>query len=681
MTFTADVQESFTPAPIHIGSVLGQRYELIKPIGSGAYGEVWQAHDLLNGHLEVAVKLLRCEHSSVEVRQRFARECSALELLMPHPHIVAIRARGTYQDQDYMVLELLNGQRLTDWIRGHCDSKLPSLTQVLDLFAQVCAGVAAAHQIKNPGPIIHRDLKPENVMLVPEPCNLWSGQTAKLLDFGMVRLGDLRRTAAGQQLGTPLYMAPEQIAGDETAIGPWSDVFSLGVMLVELLTLRPTGPEESSLRGLIARIGPRGLRQYLHHLRPDLPQELQAIVLRALAPQPAARFCDAHQLLNQLRMAFPWLDSGTRSSSEGVPVLGGRRRRTLMTTSALMLVVVAGPFLSSRLSSTAQAMFDLMRRPALLGQASVAGALFEPADPWSSALIETGGDQFHMGSTELEIDAVRDWCRRLFGPEGERECPPETLKRETPQRLVYVSPFAIEQTEVSNGQLAHWLNSQSGLTLKVDPKSSLTEPRWVMRGKTYLVDLYPVQGAVKSLRYRAGRYRAEPGTEELPAVQVSWYAAQAYCESIGRRLPTEAEWEYAARTSDSHNYPWGPADPTCEGVVLARNQGSTCSQQRDFLRPVGVAAQDRSVQGVFHLAGNVAEWVQDAFTPTYASCAEPCRDPVVRDAKSGDSGVDYRIFRGGSWSLPLPTARSATRSRAAADVMAQTVGFRCAVSR
>lgn len=680
MTFTADVQESFTPTPIHAGSVLGQRYELIKPIGSGAYGEVWQAHDLLNGHLEVAVKLLRCEHSSEEVRQRFARECSALELLMPHPHIVAIRARGTYQDQDYMVMELLNGQRLSDWIRGHSESKLPSLTQVLDLFAQVCAGAAAAHQIKNPGPIVHRDLKPENVMLVPDPCNLWSGQTAKLLDFGMVRLGDLRRTAAGQQLGTPLYMAPEQIAGDETAIGPWSDVFSLGVMLVELLTLRPTGPEESSLRGLIARIGPRGLRQYLHHCRPDMPQELYAIVLRALAPQPAARFSDAHQLLSQLRTAFPWLDAGSRSSSEGLPALRSGRRRTLVATSALMLMMVGGPFLSSRLGSAAQAMFDLARGPAALGWTSVAGALFQGTDAWASTLIDTGGGQLHMGSTELEIDAVHDWCQRLFGASGEQECPIETLKRETPQHLVYVSPFAIEQTEVSNRQLAHWLNTQSGLTQKVDPKSG--ELRAVMRGQQYWVDLYPVQGSVKSLQYRGGRYRAEPGTEDLPAVHVSWYAAQAYCESLGRRLPTEAEWEYAARTSDGHNYPWGSADPTCEGVVIARNPGNSCSHHKNVLSPVGFATQDRSLQGVLNLAGNVAEWVQDAFTPTYEPCgAEPCRDPLVRNSKYDDSGVNYRIFRGGSWSLPLPTARSATRSRAAADVMAQTIGFRCAVSR
>lgn len=285
-----------------------------------------------------------------------------------------------------------------------------------------------------------------------------------------------------------------------------------------------------------------------------------------------------------------------------------------------------------------------------------------------------------MGSTELEIDAVHDWCQRLFGASGEQECPIETLKRETPQHLVYVSPFAIEQTEVSNRQLAHWLNTQSGLTQKVDPKSG--ELRAVMRGQQYWVDLYPVQGSVKSLQYRGGRYRAEPGTEDLPAVHVSWYAAQAYCESLGRRLPTEAEWEYAARTSDGHNYPWGSADPTCEGVVIARNPGNSCSHHKNVLSPVGFATQDRSLQGVLNLAGNVAEWVQDAFTPTYEPCgAEPCRDPLVRNSKYDDSGVNYRIFRGGSWSLPLPTARSATRSRAAADVMAQTIGFRCAVSR
>lgn len=520
-------------------------------------------------------------------------------------------------------------------------------------------------------------------MLVPDPANFWSGHTAKLLDFGMVRLGDLRRTAAGQQLGTPLYMAPEQIGGDETAIGPWSDVFSLGVMLVELLTLRPTGPEESSLRGLIARMGPRGLRHYLQHLRPDLPPELHSIILRALAPQPADRFRDAHQLLGELRKVFPWLDTGSRSSSESLKVPSSRRRRTIFTAAAMamaMAVAMAGPIMSTHLRSAVHELPAFFLQPAGLGQA-VTGTLLDPAHPHASPLIATGGAEFRMGSTELEIAAAVNWCLHLLGPSGAEECPLPAFQREFPQRLVYVSPFAIEKTEVSNIQLARWLNTQTDLTFEIDPSSSKTEPRWVTRGGHRLVDLWPTPSKVRALRYRNGRYQTEPGTEELPAVQVSWYAARDYCASMNRRLPTEAEWEFVARSSESFTFPWGSKDPTCNGVVIARESGDNCAQVSGMLAPVGVATQDRTPQGVLNLAGNVAEWVHDAFEPTYWRCAEPCRNPVVEEYKSGTPGVDYRVFRGGSWSLPMPTARSATRSRSKANTTSQTIGFRCAVTR
>lgn len=697
MTKTLDVREQIWPEQLSSGMVLNDRYQLIARIGSGTYGEVWKAQDLVNKHLEVAVKLSRSELSSPEVRERFARECSALELLMPHRHIVAIRNRGVYQDQDYMVLELLNGQRLSDWIGRHSDDNLPSLTQVLDLFAQICIGVAAAHQVQSPGPIVHRDLKPENVMLVPDPNNLWSGQTVKLLDFGLARLGDLRRTLAGQQLGTPLYMAPEQMDGNEAAIGPWTDIYSLGVILVELLTLRPTGPEESSLRGLVERSGPRGLRHHLQHVRSDLPNTLCQIILKALAPQPAARFPDAHALLCELRTAFPWLDTGLHSSSENLAILHRPRWRTTVTTAMVVVsVAVFGHVLSPRVRSQLPAVVALLLRwgshdhrlpvspprPGANPTPPGAPPVSRSGGAAASPLVELGGTQFLMGSTAMEVQAAQDWCRRQLGPLGARECPLETFNRESPRRRVYVSRYAIEKTEVSNRQLAAWLNAQKGLQLETEQMDDHTEIRWVVKGKERWVDLFPTLGMVRGLSYRDGRYQAEPGTEDMPAVQVSWYAANAYCQSIGRRLPTEAEWEYAARTDKQQTFPWGAADPSCEGVVIARDPGDNCFRVGENLRPVDVATQDRTREGVLNLGGNVAEWVMDAFEPSYRPCPDPCKDPVVSEHIGGAAAAkNLRVFRGGSWSLPLATARGATRSRAPAATTAQTIGFRCAVSR
>lgn len=688
MSPTLTVEDRSDASPIQLGLVLGQRYELQRRIGSGTYGEVWKAHDLLNGHLEVAVKLLRTELASEGVRQRFALECSALELLISHPNIVAIRARGVYGDQDYMVLELLEGGSLADWLGTYSEVRLPELSVVMDLFVQICTGVSAAHQIKNPGSITHRDLKPENVMLVASPGNV-SGYTAKLLDFGMARLGDLRRTAAGQQLGTPLYMAPEQATGDEQAVGPWSDVFALGVILVELLTLRPTGPEESSLRGALVRSGPRGLREYLAQQRPDVPLALWRVLLRALSSKPAHRYADATALLAALQEAVPELCPQGASTTVSIALQSrSQQRRWEYLLAGLIGCIGLSTLWNARMHGE-----------------------FRPNQLVPSPLIQLAGGAFPMGSTRHEAESAYNWCLQLQGTEGS-ECRLDTYLRESPQRFIEVSPFFIEQVEVTNRQYAAWLNSQANLTFDLDPKavgSAAPKPaagevagrgdkvgsfRYVSRGDETFVDLIPMatehapgpaqtpesdRSTVTGLQYKDGRFSPVAGREELPAVMVSWFGARAYCASLGRRLPTEAEWEFAARGSLGRTYPWGSAPPTCDETVIARLPGLKCAG-RPKLAAVGTYRHDQTPEGVFDLGGNVAEWVQDAFASSYSVCSAPCRDPQAAEPESGESAETLRVMRGGSWSFGSQTARGATRSRFRAGVMAQTTGFRCAMS-
>ena len=678
MPLTLVVDNRADPGLVRPGTILDQRYELQRQIGAGTYGEVWQAYDLLNGHLEVAVKLLRTELASHEVRQRFALECSALELLITHPNIVAIRERGVYGDQDYMVLELLAGPSLADWLGTFTEERLPELAVVIDLFSQICTGVAAAHQIKNPGPITHRDLKPENVMLVSGIGAGGvgaSGYTAKLLDFGMARLGDLRSTGSGQQLGTPLYMAPEQVAGDEHAVGPWSDVFALGVLLVELLTLRPMGPEESSLRGALVRTGPRGLREYLAQQRPDVPAALWKVLLQALATKPAERYADAAALLRALQAAVPALCPRSSSPALSVELLPRRRQPRWELVAAALL---GGLFLTGIILAR-------VRRESSAGELA------------PSPLIQLAGGEFRMGSTLHELDSAFNWCLLLQGAER-GECRRETYLRESPQRSVVVAPFAIEQVEVTNRQVAAWLNRQTNLTLAVDPEAvppagargatlghadESASVRYVARSDERFIDLSPVSDSntetVTGLGYHHGRFHAAPGREELPAVMVSWFFARAYCSSLGRRLPTEAEWEFAARGSEGRTYPWGSALPSCDEAVIARQEGQKCARQ-PRLDKVGTHKRDQTPEGVLDLGGNAAEWVQDAFTETYAACPAPCRDPRAAEPPTAERAETLRVMRGGSWSFPPQTARGATRSRYSAGVMSQTTGFRCAVS-
>lgn len=336
MSLAATTFDFDKPVSICKGAVLGSRYELIREIGSGTFGDVWEAIDLLNGYLRVAIKLLHDMRTSPETRARFARECSALELLVPNHHIVAIRERGSHMGRDYMVMELLEGPTLRNWLNNTGAKKRISLNCVADVFEQLCLGLDAAHSVNSPGPIVHRDLKPENIVLLSHSTSTGMPIQVKILDFGLVRLGDARLSFAGQQLGTPLYMAPEQILGNEREIGPWTDVFALGIILIEMLTLRATGPDEISLRAVVAKLGRRKAAQYFQELRPDVPQGFWDVALRALAIDPTERYKSAGEMLNAFRVVrHKQLTSSAKKLSAGF-VKKFSKQAILLLVSALL---------------------------------------------------------------------------------------------------------------------------------------------------------------------------------------------------------------------------------------------------------------------------------------------------------------------------------------------------------
>lgn len=330
------VQTDGSEPQIQVGTVVLGRFRVERRLGHGAYGEVWQALDLRNGHVHVALKFLHSRHSSAEARRRFALECSALEVLMGHPNIVTLRERGEFEGQDFMVLELLEGKTLAQWLAEYQPERPPVLAEVLRLFAQVCRGVASAHRAKSVGPIIHRDIKPANVMLVAAQDSDENGVIAKLLDFGVARLGQSQHTLAGQAMGTPLYMSPEQSVGDEQVVSPRSDVFALGILLIEMLTLRPTGPDGRTLHSLSQRGMYADLRMYLRRCRPDVPRSIWNVVLKAVEHAPEHRYADAGELLQALGLPAPGIGPLLPAPNDSHP------RRFFLVLVGSVCVVVMG---------------------------------------------------------------------------------------------------------------------------------------------------------------------------------------------------------------------------------------------------------------------------------------------------------------------------------------------------
>src|SRR5215471_3371424 len=254
------------------------RYQILERIGRGAMGVVYRAHDSAM-HRDVALKVLMTDlEDDPDIRTRFHREAEAAARLS-HPNIITIFDVGEDGERFFIVMELLRGSTLRDFLK-QSDATLP---RKLDLMVQLCNGLGSAHNAS----IYHRDIKPGNIFVR-------SDGILKILDFGVARLASSSMTAAGFIVGTPDYMSPEQARGEN--IDGRSDIFSLGGVFYFMLTGRKPFPA-TDLPGLFGQIqndDPVPL------LESEAPPELAAVIVKALAKKVDARYQSCQDLLDDL---------------------------------------------------------------------------------------------------------------------------------------------------------------------------------------------------------------------------------------------------------------------------------------------------------------------------------------------------------------------------------------------
>ena len=285
------------------------RFEVLKEIGQGAMGQVFLANDP-KIERQVAIKTIMLppgtsEQEAHETSQRFLREAQAAGKLL-HPNIVTIFDVGEEGGVSFIAMEFIEGQTLERFTRG--GSLLP-LGRVLDLMAQAAGALDYAHQRK----VVHRDIKPANLMVLNDG-------TLKVTDFGLAKNPSANLTQAGVLLGTPSYMSPEQIQGHE--IDGRSDLFSLGVVLYELLTgLRPF--EGESISTIIYKVLYEDPRPPAA-CNPVLPPDLNVVLARALAKDPARRYATGADLVTALQKAL----SDLPAEALARPLPGGARPGT-----------------------------------------------------------------------------------------------------------------------------------------------------------------------------------------------------------------------------------------------------------------------------------------------------------------------------------------------------------------
>jgi eukaryotic-like serine/threonine-protein kinase len=279
-----------------VGKTLG-RYRIERQIGKGAMGAVYLAHDPKIGR-PVAIKTLALsrDFEGAELsnaRARFFREAE-LAGRLKHPDIVTIFDADEDQGLAFIAMEFLTGHDLVPYTHAR---KLLTVPQVLTLVARVAQALAHAHTLG----VIHRDIKPANVMIDV------AAQVVKVTDFGIAQVCDAARTRTGIVMGSPLYMSPEQLSGER--LDGRSDLYSLGVMLYQLLTGRL--PHESSSMGTLLRQIAQDAAPDVRSIRPELPAALADVVALALQKRAAYRYADGLQMATDLQAVLLLLSPPT----------------------------------------------------------------------------------------------------------------------------------------------------------------------------------------------------------------------------------------------------------------------------------------------------------------------------------------------------------------------------------
>jgi serine/threonine-protein kinase len=653
-----------------VGQRLGQ-YRIEARVARGATSTIYKAYqDKLDRY--VAIKVLS-PHFIDEpgFLDRFYQEARAVARL-DHPNILPVYDFDQVGEIVYLVMKYVDTGTLRHVMRGPLD-----LAYTIEIATQVGLALGYAHRQG----VIHRDVKPGNILIAD---NNW----ALLTDFGLARILETnqRLTRTGVGVGTPEYMSPEQAQGK--AADGRADLYSLGVMLYEMLAGHLPFESESGIAVAMKHVSepvtpPR-------NYRPDLLPAVEQVILKALEKDPDRRYLTAEAMLAALtRAATPALPPAAFEQPLAAPIpLGepapGRsslrlslaagwialrqqsarstqrlrawtrerrdrlqairrerwphyraawyaRRRTVGMVAGVFLIVVLCLALSRLVLPAA-----ILDAVVTVTPASTVGAAAAPLTE-TLTLTSTATAPLPAASTKTANGEISPTSPGMvLVPAGSFTMGAVSGKfnaDETPPHAVFLDDYTIDVVEVTTAQFARFVNSSGYQT---DAEQAGDSTTW--------------------------RSFNSPDRQRFPVIFVSWNDAARYCAWAGKRLPTEAEWEKAARGAAKGIYPWGDS----------YNDRLANTAEAGVGQPIGVASRSgTSPFGLYDAVGNVWEYVQDWYGGGYYTDS-PRTNP------RGPAAGPFKVIRGGSFKSPSERATTTAREKISPDSRGDDVGFRCA---
>ncbi|MFO0618171.1 MAG: bifunctional serine/threonine-protein kinase/formylglycine-generating enzyme family protein [Polyangiaceae bacterium] len=679
------------------GRVFARDFRVVKPLRAGGMGAVYIVDQLSTGK-QRALKVMAPEIAQdPAVRERFILEARAASRI-ESDHVVEIVTAGIDDETHnlYLVMELLRGEELEDALIRM--GPIP-IADVAEVMSQLGHALEQAHKQG----IVHRDLKPENIFLAVSK-RKDVPFTVKILDFGIAKLveGGMQKTGT-QALGSPLYMAPEQ-TDRRGRICPQTDVWALGLVVFHLLTGRSywRDAEDGSLASLIRSICVEPLPLASERAREmgfTLPPHFDAWFHRCVERQIEHRFADAGDAVRAFAQIVPPHMTERRLAPQVTTFTTGVQQHAPMTG----VPMVSGPF---EPRNTGAEVF----KPTVIGESQFVGANTNPTPPpqkKGSSIAVPAIAAILVGG--VIAGAVYVWKFR-----GNK--PPEPAASSSAAPLVASAPPASASASATaaapagvcpEGMIFHEAGTMI-MGSKEGGKSD-SKPTHKVTVSAFCLDKFEVTAGLYAKCVEAGDCEKSPDGVQYPNITpaakeaykelctgrnkdlvdhpincVDWQMADTYCKWKKAALPTEAQWEYAARGKGQRDFPWGDDPPSIKRLNACGTECAEWATQHKVVlqamypesdgffgtAPVGHFPEGASANGVMDLAGNVWEWTADWYGPY--------TEDAATDPKGAEKG-DERVVRGGSFNgREADWAKPSFRWRSPPEVYNHAIGFRCA---